>query len=90
MDDIDATRDLALAEASGIRFNWMRSPDNDTRMTSIYEDAGRWIVSTTNERATEESVKEYDDRGEAVTYFVSRVSASVRVVGWRKSTNNWS
>lgn len=85
---IDATRDLAVAEAAGIRFNWMRSPDNDTLMTSIYEDAGRWIVSTTNERATEEGVKEYDDREGAVTDFVSRINASVRVAEWRKRKNS--
>lgn len=77
MDDVDATRELAVAEAAGIRCCWMRRPSNEADMPSIYVMDGGWRVSTTNERATEESVKDYSDREEAIGDFVKRVHGFV-------------
>ncbi|WP_412163971.1 hypothetical protein [Curtobacterium flaccumfaciens] len=84
MREIDALRHLADAEAAGVGYNWLRTPHNDVNMSSFYEADGHWVVSTTNERATEESVQEYADREAAIEDFVSRVDASVSLVEWRK------
>ncbi|MCA5923429.1 hypothetical protein [Curtobacterium oceanosedimentum] len=84
MDDIDVMRELALAEAAGAPFCWMRRPSNDANTPCIYETADVWRVSTTNERSTEESVDDYSDRSAAVGDFVSRVQGSVRYKELRK------
>ena len=83
MHEIDALRHLADAEAAGVGFNWLRPPRNDVNVTSLYEADGRWVVSTTDERATEETVHEYADREAAIEDFVSRIDASVSLVEWR-------
>jgi hypothetical protein len=77
-EDIDAAAERASAEAAGIPFNWMLAPHNDANTASIYEVDGVWRVSTTDDRATEESIEDYSDRGAAVDDFVSRVRSSVR------------
>ena len=41
MDDIDAARYLAVAEAAGIGFNWMHAPHNELNVPSIYRRNGR-------------------------------------------------
>ena len=84
MDDIDVMRELAVAEAAGVPFCWMRQPSNDVNTPCIYETADGWRVSTTNERSTEESVDDYSDRSAAVDDFVSRVQGSVRYKELRK------
>ncbi|MCS5512592.1 TNT domain-containing protein [Curtobacterium flaccumfaciens pv. betae] len=73
MHQIDALRHLADAEAAGAGLNWLRAPHNDVNVSSLHEADGRWVVSTTNERATEESVHEYADRAAAIEDFVSRI-----------------
>lgn len=83
MGDIDGARHLAVAEAAGIGFNWMHAPHNDLEVSSIYRRNGRWVVSTTDERASEEGVHEYLDHEAALDDFVSRVNASVRLIEWR-------
>ncbi|WP_176491531.1 hypothetical protein [Curtobacterium sp. 'Ferrero'] len=84
MDDIDATRELALAEAAGVPFCWMQRPSNDVNTPCIYEIEDGWRVSTTDERASEESVSDYSDRAAAVQDFVSRVQGAVRYKELRK------
>ena len=84
MDDIDATRELALAEAAGVPFCWMRRPSNDVDTSCIYKTADGWRVSTTNERSTEESVNDHSDRSAAVDDFVNRVQGIVRYKELRK------
>ncbi|WP_027466438.1 hypothetical protein [Curtobacterium sp. UNCCL17] len=83
MHQIDALRHLADAEAAGAGLNWLRAPHNDVNVSSLHEADGRWVVSTTNERATEESVHEYADRAAAIEDFVSRIDASVSLVEWQ-------
>lgn len=83
MDDIDAGRHLAVAEAAEIRFNWMHAPHDEPDVSSIYRRNGRWVVSTTDERASEEGVHEHLDHEAALDDFVSRVNASVRLIEWR-------
>lgn len=78
MDEIDAMRELALAEAAGVPFCWMRRPSNDVDTPCIYETADGWRVSTTNERSTEEFVNNYSDRSAGVDDFVSRLRGFVR------------
>jgi hypothetical protein len=85
MDEIDATRHLAVAESAGIGFNWLRAPHNDMNVSSIYEVDGRRVVSTTDERASEEAVHEHADYESALKDFVSRVNASVSLIEWRRS-----
>lgn len=84
MDDIDATRELALAEAAGVPFRWMERPSNDVNTPCVYEIIDGWRVSTTDERATEESVRDYVDRSAAVDDFVGRVQGFVRYKELRK------
>ncbi|OEI68644.1 MULTISPECIES: hypothetical protein [unclassified Curtobacterium] len=84
MDDIDATRELSSAEAAGVPFRWMEQPSNDVNTACIYETIHGWRVSTTDERATEESVHDYVDRPAAVDDFVSRVQGLVRYRELRK------
>lgn len=84
MDETDATRHLAVAESAGIGYNWLRAPHNDMNVSSIYEVDGRWVVSTTDERASEEAVHEYADYESALEDFVSRVNASVSLIEWRR------
>jgi hypothetical protein len=84
MDDIDATRELALAEAAGVPFCWMRRPSNDVNTPCIYETADGWRVTTTNGRSTEESVNDHPDRAAAVDDFVNRVQGHVRYEELRK------
>ncbi len=84
MDDIDATRELALAEAAAVPFRWMERPSNDSYTPCIYETVNGWRVSTTDERAKEESVHDYVDRPAAVNDFVSRVQGFVRYRESRK------
>ena len=84
MHEIDALRHLADAEAAGGGFNMLRPPHNDVNASSLYEADGHWVVSTTVERATEETVHEYADREAAIEDFVSRIDASVSLVEWRR------
>ncbi|OEI68647.1 hypothetical protein Cus16_1751 [Curtobacterium sp. ER1/6] len=42
------------------------------------------MVSTTDERASEEAVHEYADYESALEDFVSRVNASVSLIEWRR------
>ena len=84
MDDIDVTRELAVAEAAGIRFCWMQRPLNAVNVASIYEIDDGWRVTTTNERATEESVKDYSDREAAIGDFIMRVHGFVAYRKLRK------
>jgi hypothetical protein len=37
MDDIDAARELSLAEAAGVPFGWMTRPSNDVTTACISE-----------------------------------------------------
>ena len=78
MGDIDATRDISLAEAAGVPFCWMTRPSNDVTTACISETEYGLRVSTTNERATEESIKDYSDGGDAVRDFVERVQGLLR------------
>lgn len=78
MDEIDAMRELALAEAAGVPFCWMRRPSNDVDTPCIYETADGWRVSTMNERGTEEFVNDYSDRSAGVDDFVSRLRGFVK------------
>ncbi|MBA8991735.1 hypothetical protein FHW23_003013 [Curtobacterium pusillum] len=62
----------------------MRRPSNEVDVACIYETDAGWRVSTTNERATEESIREYSDRAAAVEDFVNRVEGFVRYGELRK------
>lgn len=84
MDDVDATRELAVAEAAGIRFCWMQRPSNAVNVASIYEIDDGWRVTTTDERATEEFVNDYSDREEAIGDFITRVHGFVAYRELRK------
>lgn len=67
-----------MAEAEGVSFRWMERPSNDVNTPCIYGTADGWRVSTTNERATEESVDDHVDRQTAVDDFESRLQGFIR------------
>lgn len=85
MDDLGPTAVLRRASDGGIPFNWMRAPHNDADTASIYAVENGWRVSTTNERATEESIEYYADRADAVEDFLDRVRAFLRAHELRKT-----
>lgn len=69
---------------AGIPVCWMLRPSNDVNVACIYETENGWRVSTTDERGTEQSIREYGDRDAAIEDFLSRVDGFVRYQELRK------
>jgi hypothetical protein len=60
----DAT--LAVIESEGLQGGiWFRRPTNELEVVAIYIEDGKWVVTSTDERAVEEGRRLFDSEGEA-------------------------
>ena len=62
------------------RWLWYERPDRAIECMAIYSDADQWVVSATGERGSEEGICFYDDEGEALDRFISRLRATERLL----------
>jgi hypothetical protein len=75
--DKDAT--LAVIESEGLQGGiWFRRPTNELEVVAIYIEDGKWVVTSTDERAVEEGRRLFDSEGEALDSFLRRLRASNR------------
>lgn len=59
---------------------WFARPDQLANRVAIYGSSGRWVVSVTGERGTEEGVRTFGSESDALEDFVARLRVQQRLL----------
>lgn len=83
---MDKSAALAVIESEGLQGAvWFEKPINRTDAVAIYSAEGKWVVSSTDERAVEEGKELFDSESEALESFLERLRAWNGYLEWSRT-----
>ncbi|CAN5115709.1 hypothetical protein BH11ACT3_BH11ACT3_14130 [soil metagenome] len=82
---MDKNAALAAIESEGLQDAvGFQKPMNSLDAVAIYAEEGKWVVSSTDERAVEEGKELFESESEALESFLRRLRASNRYREWSR------